>query len=70
MIWYVNPRTGRDDSDGQSVETAFRNVRHAIGIASRGDTILLVPAPYDEDLPALVSHAKSAGVTLGVVAGR
>jgi hypothetical protein len=69
MIWYVNPKTGRDDSDGQSVETAFRNVRHAIGAASRGDTILLVPAPYDEDLPRLVSAAKGAGLTLGVLGG-
>lgn len=69
MIWYVNPKTGRDDNNGQSVETAFRNVRRAIGAASGGDTILLVPAPYDEDLPALVSEAKGAGVALGVLGG-
>ena len=64
------PQKGRDDSDGQSVETAFKNVRHGIGAASRGDTILLVPAPYDEDLLALVSQAKGAGITLGVLGER
>jgi hypothetical protein len=35
-------------------------------VASPGDTILLVPAPYDEDLPGLVNEAKGAGLTLGV----
>ena len=69
MTWYVNPTTGLDSNDGQSAETAFKNVLHALRSASAGDTILLVPAPYDEDLPKLSGQARAAGVTVGVVGG-
>jgi hypothetical protein len=36
---------------------------HAIEVASAGDTILLVPGAYAQDLPRLVSTARVADIT-------
>jgi hypothetical protein len=67
MIWYVNPKTGSDTADGRSMPTAFKNLPHAIGAASAGDTILLAPGPYGQDLPQLVSAARVAKLNVAVV---
>jgi len=67
MIWYVNSKTGRDSNDGRSMDTAFSTLAHAIATASAGDTVLLVPGAYDQDLPRQVSAARVADVRVGVV---
>jgi len=69
MTWYVSAETGRNSNDGRSAETAFKTLSHAIRAASAGDTILLVLGPYDQDLPQLVSAARVAHITVGVVGG-
>ncbi|HUU24942.1 MAG TPA: hypothetical protein VMW68_05175 [Methyloceanibacter sp.] len=69
MTWYVNSKTGRDSNDGRSAETAFKNLSHALGAATAGDAILLVPGVFDEDLPKLVGAARVAHVTMAVVGG-
>ena len=69
MTWYVDPKTGLDGNDGRKPETAFKTLSHAIEAASKRDTILLVPGAYDRDLPGLVSAARVAHLTLGVVGG-
>jgi hypothetical protein len=67
MTWYVNPKTGRDSNDGRKPETAFKTLFQAIEAASAGDTVLLMPGPYDQDLPQAVSAARVAHITVGVV---
>ena len=69
MTWYVNPDTGLPDNDGRGVETAFRNLSRAIEAATAGDTVLLVPAAYDEDLPKLVARARNREIAVGVLGG-
>jgi hypothetical protein len=69
MTWYVNPKTGSDANDGRSAETAFKSLSHALQAASAGDTILLVPGAYGQDLPQRVSAARVAGINVGVVGG-
>ena len=69
MTWYVNPNTGLPDNDGRTLETAFRNLSRAIEAACAGDTVLLVPAGYDEDLPKLVARARTGEITIGVLGG-
>ena len=69
MTWYVDSKTGLDSNDGHKPETAFKTLSHAIKAASKGDTILLVPGAYDQNLPGLVSAARVARVTVGVVGG-
>lgn len=67
MTWYVDPKTGLDGNDGRTPETAFKTLSHAIAAASKGDTILIAAGAYDQDLPRLMSEARVARITVGVV---
>lgn len=69
MTWYVDPKTGSNRNDGRSAAAAFGTLLHAIEAASAGDAILLAPGAYAEDLPRLVSAARVAGITVGVIGG-
>ncbi|HZP09745.1 hypothetical protein [Methyloceanibacter sp.] len=66
MIWYVSSKTGDDAHDGQSPATAFASVARAVEKASPGDTILIAPGVYDQGLPARVSEARAANITVAV----
>ncbi|HWM31799.1 MAG TPA: DUF1565 domain-containing protein [Methyloceanibacter sp.] len=66
MIWYINPKTGKDSNDGRSAASAFRTLAHAVGAASSGDSLLIAPGVYDQDLPQLVSNARAANLTISV----
>jgi hypothetical protein len=67
MTWYVNSLTGDNARDGRSPATAFKSLARAIEAARAGDTILLAPGAYDQDLPAQVSAARSANIAVGVL---
>jgi hypothetical protein len=64
MIWHVSSKQGSDASDGKSLATAFKSLSRAIDAASAGDTILIAPGTYDQDLPARVSQARAANITV------
>jgi hypothetical protein len=66
MIWYVSSKQGSDSSDGKSAATAFASLSRAVDAASAGDTILIVPGAYDQDLPARVSEARATNITVSV----
>ena len=70
MTWYVDPKTGSDSNTGQSPDQAVKTLSHAMNKAKAGDEILLVPGAYDQDLPRLVSAARVAKISIGVVGGR
>lgn len=70
MTWYVDPKAGSDANDGKSAKMAFKTVWHAVEAASAGDTILILPGPYDEDLPQLLSAARTRRVHVEVAGGR
>ncbi|MGV1014694.1 MAG: DUF1565 domain-containing protein [Methyloceanibacter sp.] len=67
MTWYVDPKTGKDSNDGRTAKTAFRTLAHAVGKAASGDTVLLAPGAYDQDLPQQVSAARARGLTVSVI---
>jgi hypothetical protein len=67
MIWYVNSATGSDAHDGKSVGTAFKTLAHAVELAKAGDTVLIAPGPYDQDLQAQVTAARSADIAVAVL---
>ncbi|HXG78487.1 MAG TPA: DUF1565 domain-containing protein [Methyloceanibacter sp.] len=67
MIWYVNSATGDDSHDGRKPDTAFKTFGRALEFAKAGDTIQLAPGAYDQDLPAQVSAARSANITVAVL---
>jgi Protein of unknown function (DUF1565) len=68
VIWYVNSKTGSDANDGRTSGTAFKTVAQGLAAAKMGDTILIAPGAYDQDLPLQVSAARTAN-TLVSVAG-
>jgi len=67
MIWYVNSATGNDAHDGRTPGTAFKSLAQAAEVAKAGDTILIAPGAYDQDLPTRVSAARSANISVAVL---
>jgi len=65
-MWYVNP-IGSDTRDGQSTGTAFKSLARAVEAAKAGDTIMIAPGTYDQDLPAQVSAARSRNIAVAVI---
>jgi len=65
MNWYVDSK-GSDAQDGRTAATAFRTLARAIEAAKSGDTILIVPGAYDEDLPGRLSAARTANIVVSV----
>jgi hypothetical protein len=69
MIWYVSSKQGSDTGDGRTLATAFRTLVRAVEAASPGDTALIAPGAYDQDLPARVGAARAANIAVAVVGG-
>ncbi len=69
MIWYVSSKQGSDGGDGKTLATAFKTLARAVEAASAGDTILIAPGAYDQDLPARVGAARAANIAVAVVGG-
>src|SRR5262249_41078891 len=49
-IWYVDGVNGNDGNDCKTRQTACKTIGHAISLASSGDTIVVGPATYTENL--------------------
>jgi hypothetical protein len=69
MIWHVSSKNGSDASDGRTPTTAFKTLQHAVDVAKAGDTIMIAPGAYDQDLPARVSVARAANIVVVVAGG-
>ena len=48
--WYVDGVNGSDTNDCKSSVTACKTIGHAISLCSSGDTIMVAPATYTENL--------------------
>jgi len=66
MQWYVDSRNGRDANDGRSLKTAFKTIQQAAQAAKAGDTILIVPGAYEQDLPKQLASLRAANVAISV----
>jgi hypothetical protein len=66
MILYVNSKTGSDANDGRTPQTAVKMLARAVEAAKAGDSIVIAPGPYDQDLAAQVSAARTANVAVSV----
>jgi Protein of unknown function (DUF1565) len=69
MQWYVDSRAGDDANDGQAAKTAFKSVQHVIHAAKAGDTVLVAPGPYDQNLVKQISALRAANVVVAVAGG-
>ena len=68
MIWHVSS-TSSEVHDGRSSGTAFKTLAEAVAVAKPGDTILIAPGAYDQNLPVHVSAARSANIVVAVAGG-
>jgi len=48
--WYVNGASGNDGNDCKTPTIACRTIGHAISLAASGDSIIVAPATYTENL--------------------
>ncbi len=62
-VYYVSIQ-GDDQDDGQSAETAFRTIRHALELVQPGDTILILPGTYAEALTLEDIGSQEAPITI------
>ncbi len=66
MIWYVSSAIGNDANDGRSLKAAFKTLARATDAAKAGDTVLIAPGAYDQDLAARVSAVRAADIVIAV----
>jgi hypothetical protein len=57
--WYVDPQTGDDTYTGHREIDPFKTLKHALNVASSGDTIYLMPGTYTEDFPLIIGEGIS-----------
>ena len=69
MIWHVSSKDGSDANDGRTAATAFKSVSRAAEAAKAGDTILIAPGAYDQDLAARVGLARTGNIVVLVAGG-
>jgi hypothetical protein len=48
--WYVDSVNGNDTNDCKTTQTACKTIGHAISLAKSGDSIMVAPATYTENL--------------------
>lgn len=48
--WYVDGVNGNDGNDCKTAQTACKTIGHALSLCSSGDTIMVAPATYIENL--------------------
>ena len=66
MIWHVSSATGNDANNGRGLKTAFKTLARATDAAKAGDTILITPGAYDQDLAARVGAVRAANIVIAV----
>jgi hypothetical protein len=54
-VWYVAGVNGNDQNNCKSLQTACRSIGHAISLAVSGDTVMIAPATYRENLSINIS---------------
>lgn len=69
MQWYVDSRDGSDSNDGRSPGAAFATVAHAGHVAKSGDTVMIAPGAYEQDLPQQVAALRAANIVVAVTGG-
>lgn len=65
-VWHVDAVTGNDTRDGRSAATAFASIQHAVNLAQPGDTVLVHPGIYYENI--LVKQGGTAAKPIRILA--
>jgi len=69
--WYVNGVSGRDSNNCKSPTTPCKTIRHAVSLASSGDSIRVAAATYKENLSIGISlNVTGAGARTTIIDGQ
>lgn len=73
--WYVDGVNGSDGNNCQTAQTACKTIGHAISLAGSGDSIIVAPATYTENLTiglslSVIGSGASTTIIDGNAAGR
>ena len=63
--WWL--KTGSDTNDGRALASAFKSIQHAMHAAQSGDTLVIGPGIYDNDLDKRIGAARAVGITVTTV---
>ncbi len=63
VVWYVSTQ-GSDANSGQSRDSAFRTLRHALEVVRPGETIVILPGTYTEEIEVFNLGDGSAPITI------
>ncbi len=66
MIWYVSSKNGSDSNDGRTLASAFISTQAALNVVQPGDTLIIAPGIYEQDLPKRIAAARTANVFVTV----
>ena len=59
-LWYVSDSTNSSDNNaGHSVYSSFKTIKHALSVASFGDTVFIDPGTYTEEFPLTIPEGVS-----------
>ena len=58
-VYYVSDGTGNDSNDGRRIQSAFRTIKHALTVATFGDTVNIEAGTYTEIFPLTVPEGVS-----------
>jgi hypothetical protein len=68
--WYVDGVNGNDTNNCKTHQTACKTIGHAISLASSGDSIMIAPATYTENLTISISlKVIGAGAATTIIDG-
>ena len=59
--WFVNQTTGVDGQSGKNINEAFATIQYAINTAQSGDTIVVAPGSYTENLTVTTDYLTIVG---------
>jgi hypothetical protein len=66
MIWYVSSKNGSDSNDGRTLASALMSTQAALNVVQPGDTLIIAPGIYEQDLPKRIAAARTANVFVTV----
>ena len=69
-VWYVDGVHGSDSNDCKTRQTACKTIGHAISLSSSGNTVMVAPATYTENLTiGTTLKVTGAGATTTIIDG-
>jgi hypothetical protein len=63
-IWYVSVSSGDNSNNGHTQDQAFSSIQHALNLTNPGDTVIVYPGIYYENLVVKTPGINNAPITI------